>query len=61
MRKKATHRGVCPVCEWKPALMEDGTIYRHYAGFVDPKDKWPGGFCKGWGRKPVEGTVEPIA
>ncbi len=60
MRKKATHKGKCVLCGFKGALMEDGSVYRHYAGVAAPEDMYPDGICKGWGRQPLNGTVEPL-
>ncbi len=57
---KATHRGRCPRCGFDGALLSDGTLFRHYGGFLPPEDLQPGGICRGWGEKPVPGTIKEI-
>ncbi len=61
MRKKATHRGECPICGFRAALMEDGTLYRHLGGLLPPEDLLDNGICRGWGKKPRDGSETPIA
>lgn len=58
-RKKATHRGLCSICQFKAALTDDGLLYRHFSGYPgDDTRSWPNGVCRGWGEKPE--TVEEI-